>query len=323
VGRLIVALVVVTGCGFKPSVGGDGGVPGGDADADANPDADGSIAPATCLPSWVDGTIRFATPTRIAELYDPSGFERDPSLLGNEKTIFFSSNRTGSQGGSDVFVATRTSVTATFGTPTVYGPASSTNGEDNKLTMTSNELAFIVASTRTPSHGMGTDVWTATRATTAATFSTPTQAHLDSVNTNDGQEDPAITDDLLRLYVAPTNASPQHIAFSSRANAGANFSAPAVIAELDSGAGDADPAPSKDELLIVFSSTRGGGMGGSDLWYATRATSSATWNTPMIVPDVNGGGNDGDPFLSANGCRLYFASDTLGQGFTLWQAVAR
>jgi len=319
----MLALAVLTGCGFKPNATGDGGVPDGDADADLFGDADGAVTPATCVPSWIDGTIQFNTPTRIAELDDPSGFERDPSLLGNEKTIFFSSNRTGAQGGSDVYFATRTSVTATFGSPAIYAPASSTNGEDNKITMTSSELAFIVASTRTPSHGMGTDLWIATRPNTGAMFATPTQAHLDMVNTDDGQEDPVITDDLLRLYLAPTNANPQHIAFSSRPNAGANFSAPAVIAALDSGAGDADPTLSPDELLIVFSSSRGGGAGGSDLWYATRATSSATWGTPKLVPDVNGGGNDGDPFVSANGCRLYFASDTLGQGFTLWAATAR
>jgi Tol biopolymer transport system component len=328
VGRFVLACLIVTGCGFKPAARGDGGIvgdDGGDADADGmtiGADADGSIISATCFAKWFDGSIRFNNPVRLAALDDPAAYERDPSLLADEKTIFFNSNRAGSQGGSDVWTATRTSVTQDFGSPSVFDAASSTNGAEGKMSMTEDQLAFVVASSRTPSHGTGTDMWMATRTATNMPWPVPTQAHLDAVNTNDGQEDPVISGDLLRLYLAPTNANPQHIVRTTRANTGMDFPAPTVIAELDSNMGEGDPALADGERIIVFTSGRSGGSGGGDLWYSTRAQITNTWSAPKVVPDVNGGGNDGDAWVSTNGCRLYFASDTLGQNYTLWQAVA-
>ena len=63
---------------------------------------------------------------------------------------------------------------------------------------------------------------------------------------------------------------------------------------------------------IYASNRTGAGAGGSNLWYATRSSASGTFGAPKPVPDVNGGTNDGDPWLSLDGCRLYWASDRSG-----------
>ena len=49
-----------------------------------------------------------------------------------------------------------------------------------------------------------------------------------------------------------------------------------------------------------------------NLWYAVRAQPDAAFGAPALVPGVNSDCNDGDPHLSADGCRLYFSSDRAG-----------
>ena len=69
----------------------------------------------------------------------------------------------------------------------------------------------------------------------------------------------------------------------------------------------ADPTLSPDELVILFSSNR---SGGGDIYYATRAAPTDAFGTVDKVPTINTPDQDGDPHLSADGCHIYFASNT-------------
>src|SRR5438309_528254 len=82
---------------------------------------------------------------------------------------------------------------------------------------------------------------------------------------------------------------------------------------------EADPSLSSDQLLIVFTSSRPGGTGLTDLYYATRGTSQASWSVPALVPGVNSTLDDGDAALSKNACRLYLSSKRTGD-FDLYVA---
>jgi len=64
--------------------------------------------------------------------------------------------------------------------------------------------------------------------------------------------------------------------------------------------------------VLVFNSDRPGGLGRSDLWYSVRSTKTDTFATPRLVPVVNSSSSEGEVFLSADGCTLYFASDRPG-----------
>jgi Tol biopolymer transport system component len=323
VDRLVVVWVLACGCGFRPSAGrpGDGGLDP-DADAATQLDADATILPSTCMARWLTHTIQFQPPTRLG-LSATTSFERDPFLSHDEKTIYFSSNRSPATN-ADIFVATRPNLGAAFGSPTRFTVANDAAAYDGKLAMSTDELTFVVSSDRTGTQG-GADLWVSVRTALGNGFGIPSEIHLGNVDDAKDQEDPVISTDKLRLYLAPQSVATnqQHIVMATRATEQDDFDAPVAIAELDSGLGDADPALTDDERLIVFSSNRPGGSGGIDLWYATRANATAAFTTPAnLGAVVNGGGNDGDPWISPDGCRLYFASDTLGDN-DLWVAVAQ
>ena len=73
---------------------------------------------------------------------------------------------------------------------------------------------------------------------------------------------------------------------------------------------DAQPALSKDGLMIVFASDRSGGNGGVDLWYSTRKSINSDWSEPKVLPSgINTPCDELSPSFSADGKRLYFSSN--------------
>lgn len=79
--------------------------------------------------------------------------------------------------------------------------------------------------------------------------------------------------------------------------------------ELNSQAWDGHPALTADGRGIYFSSDRGGGCGGMDIWYAHRRK-DGRWSEPVNIGDVvNTDGNEGSPYLHFDDRTLYFMSD--------------
>ena len=149
-------------------------------------------------------------------------------------------------------------------------------------------------------------------------------ANVDNPGVN--HYDPFLSADGRHLYYAPTvPPNGQQIVMATRGDITANFSSGQVVTSIkatSSGVKDADPAVSLDEKIIVFSSDRSGTTGGTDLWYATRTDATQDFGAPRLIPNVNSDDNDGDPFLSADGCTLYFASERkTGDNFDLYTAT--
>ncbi|HSK00957.1 MAG TPA: hypothetical protein VK932_06940 [Kofleriaceae bacterium] len=302
--RRVLALSLAAGCGFgAPSISPPDTVPTGDGmPADGPTDAPPA---ASCIPRWRDGTVALGTPSLITELGSPA-VDRDPYLMPDELTIYFSTYRNGASNG-DVYFATRPSLTAPFGAPVRRDDISSDDA-DTRFSMSADELTAVVGSNRDGTQG-NFDVWLATRANTAAPFQF-VQGGVSNINSSNDEHDPELSADGQRLYLAV--GSPQRIAVSQRSSSIGAFGNVQELSALFSDTGDADPSLSSDELLIVFSSRRRASSD-ADLYYAIRTDKNGTFETPIRVPTVNSNtANDGDPTVSRDGCRLYFASDRSG-----------
>lgn len=65
----------------------------------------------------------------------------------------------------------------------------------------------------------------------------------------------------------------------------------------------------RDDNSILFTSTRPGGMGGEDIWSSKRDPSTGKWSEPKNVSAFNTRENEGSPFVSPDGTKVYLARD--------------
>jgi outer membrane protein OmpA-like peptidoglycan-associated protein/tetratricopeptide (TPR) repeat protein len=75
------------------------------------------------------------------------------------------------------------------------------------------------------------------------------------------------------------------------------------------------------DTLMIFSSSRDGGYGGSDLYYSTQ--SDGRWLTPKnLGPQINSAYDETTPYLTTDGRTLYFSSNNVKSigGFDIFKA---
>lgn len=313
--RALALVLTVAACSYKPGAGpvepeGDGPVtPEPDADpTDAPPDAFVGPPPTACVQSWLSGTPpTFTTPAFVdqtgAGSLNTQENERDPFVSSDQLIIYYARDVGG--GDSDVLFASRATAADPFDAPFIKTTLSDDTAEDSKVAMTGDDLIAFIATQRAGGQG-GADIWVTTRPTGGSTgFDAMSQEHLGSVNDAGNQLDPHVSPDGLRLYYA--NGSPQRIVVASRGSLTTDFGGPVAIPEITSTANDSDPTLSGDERVIIFSSTRPGGTGSGDLWYATRAERDQPFGEPQLLP-FNSAQDDADAHLTADGCTVYFSS---------------
>jgi hypothetical protein len=88
-------------------------------------------------------------------------------------------------------------------------------------------------------------------------------------------------DGTLTLYFGSMRSGAGDI-YQTTMEEGANFTQPVPVPELnDPNAWDVEPAVTKDGLELYLTSTKAGGLGGSDIWIATRDNTSELWGQPV------------------------------------------
>jgi hypothetical protein len=111
-----------------------------------------------------------------------------------------------------------------------------------------------------------------------------------------------------RLYFSSSSAAVPGELFVSRKTGHLTFGPATPISELnDATANDIQPNIRKDGLEVVFSSNRAGGMGGQDIWSATRTGADAPWSAAVnLGSNVNTGFGESRPSLSRDAQQLLF-----------------
>jgi hypothetical protein len=126
---------------------------------------------------------------------------------------------------------------------------------------------------------------------------------------------PDISPDGLTLHFASWNRpgveGGSDIFRATRAHPEDPFDLPVRLeAPVNSGFRDSTPHLSQDGLTIYFSSDRPGGMGGWDLYQASRASTDLPFSNALnLGPGVNSPSRDHSPSVSADGLTMYFMSE--------------
>jgi hypothetical protein len=287
-------LVMATGC--SQLFGLDSPVAIDAASVDGAADATDAPAATTCVERWLAGP-QLAAPSSLAMLNTPLTQERLPFVTYDGTKLYYIRE-------GDVFVST--AMNGTFGAGAREVSLSSGTAEGRVWVADTGDRAFL-SSSRNGGTGGGTDLWRASRPDPMGAW-TVDQMYLDNLNAAGEQTNPFLTADLRHIYYAAKNTG---LMFATRTDPTVPFDAPTPLTSLASNAGDDDaPAISGDERVIVFDSRR---SGNGDLYYATRADPSGPFGAPQQVPGVNAPNRaDTAPFLSADGCTLYFTSDRGG-----------
>src|SRR5688500_18747241 len=103
----------------------------------------------------------------------------------------------------------------------------------------------------------------------------------------------------------------------ARCNPNAAFGTPVALTELNTTAYEEGGSLSPDELTIYFASFRGG-VGGNDIYVATRASRDAPFGAPALLAGVNTTANENWPSVTADGLQLYLS--TLAQSWDIHAA---
>jgi len=222
-------------------------------------------------------------------------------LNPDELTIFFASDRSGGSGSNDIYSATRTSRTASFGTPQLVAGVN-TSSNDAFPSVTSNALNLFLESS-----GPGTyDVYVATRTSTAAQFSTPSLVPNVDSNLGDGQ--PHILADGSALYFVSFRPGVGDADIYRSSFQAGQFTAPVIVSTINTPSPEYVPTPTSDELAIYFASNRADApsKGSFDIWMAKRASRSADFDPPVNVQELNTANLEEPSWISPDKCRLYF-----------------
>ena len=154
------------------------------------------------------------------------------------------------------------------------------------------------------------ELFTATRPQPDAAFGPPSAvdlggAPLAQVN------DLVVSADGLRMFFSAEVGGISRLWSTTRASLGVGFDPPLILADLDSGAGDAHPALSADERELVFASRRDGDW---DLWRARRLTPTARFFPPEKIAELSSPSEDEfAPQFDEASARLWFARAGAGQ----------
>lgn len=159
------------------------------------------------------------------------------------------------------------------------------------------------------------DLYRATRATRRAPFTGATP--IDELNTEEAEGTPYAGADGTLYFYSDRQGQPD-IWRALRTTDG-SFMAPEPVPAINSTEPDFLPCLSADGLRLVFGSNRGGAVGRSDLWIATRTTSQGTFSAALPLSELNTGARDEGASLTGDDLQVYFTSDREGSaGLDIW-----
>jgi len=136
--------------------------------------------------------------------------------------------------------------------------------------------------------------------------------HLEDLSSPAFEAKPDISNDKLTLLFASAKdggLGELDVWETTRPSPDAPFGPDVNVTELNSTARDHTPTTNADETLIIYSSSREGGVGSDDAWASTRPSKDDPWGPPVNLTVLNSKKRDMGFTMTPDGLCLYFSSN--------------
>ena len=260
-----------------------------------------AFAGAAAAKNWDD----WSTPVNLESLPNSSAAVNSPAVDGcashsqDGLSIVFNSNRGGNQ---DLYIATRSNTSEGFGTPERLPAPVNTSANEACPTVANGHRLYFSSDREDPAY----DMYVSKRGPNG--WSEPENLGP-NINT------PGWLDEAAAFY---EDGGDQVMLFSSRQAGGSgdgniyqsvNGGPKSLVAGgVNSSASDNRPSVTRDGLAIFFDSTRSGTLGGPDIYYATRSSTSEPFGPAIHLVGLSSSGFDARATISKDGSFLTFSS---------------
>ncbi|MGH9949158.1 MAG: FG-GAP-like repeat-containing protein [Pyrinomonadaceae bacterium] len=272
--------------------------------------------PAVTAPETAGSFSTFSAPQNMGAVLNAPEMEQSPAPAPNGLSLYFTSNRPGGQGGNDIYVSQRTTLSSAWGAPQNLGTTLNTSSNDTVSNISPDGREMFLTSNRAGGSG-GSDLYVSTRTNVNDDFGWTAPVNLG----------PVVNSTLLDVggvyFTDSATGAGTFFFWSDRAetglgdiyqstrNADGTFNTPQPVGELNSPASERGIAISRSGLEMYISSNRFGPAAVFAIFVSTRASTSASWNLPIFVAGLNEGSTS-SPALSADGTIIYLASNRTG-----------
>jgi hypothetical protein len=272
-----------------------------------------AIAMPTEFGEWGDA-IRVESITGTDPSFNGDALDGCPFVSRDDTTFYMASRREGGVGGIDIWVSTREKAGDPWGAPVNVGAPVNSVDNDFCPTISRDGHTFFFVSNRPGGCG-GDDIYTARLRNTTGFENVANIGCAANSAGNEASPSPlpqSGTGPVLYFSSAGHGAAGGSDLFMSTSHGG-SYGVAEVVPGVNSDVVDGHPNVRRDGLEIFFFSTREGGVGGPDIWSASRASTSDSFGPPVnLGPGVNSVAADTRPSLSWDGSTLYFGSTRVG-----------
>ena len=240
----------------------------------------------------------------------------------NGLSFYLSSNRTGGQGGNDIYVSQRATLTSAWGAPQNLG-ATVNSSSNEVVTALSLDGRTMFLQSNNPSSSLGLiDLYISMRTNVNDDFGWSAPVNLGPVVNSASNEQRAeyfedpVTGAGTLIFGSDRDGTPDinYNLYQSTRNANGTFNAPVFITELNRFFSFATVGASirRDGLEIYIFAAPPPSQGSFDIFVSTRASLASPWNPPVPAAVFNSADEEIAPVLSHDGSTFYFASTRTG-----------
>ncbi|MBN1974537.1 MAG: PD40 domain-containing protein [Sedimentisphaerales bacterium] len=115
----------------------------------------------------------WGTPVNLGSTLNRSSYQEHPVISNDGLSLYFSSDQSGTFGGLDLYVATRSTTSSSWGTPVNLGDIVNSSSGDYQPSISTDGLTLFFVSTRPGGFGPVDDIYVSTRASVSDPWGLP------------------------------------------------------------------------------------------------------------------------------------------------------